>query len=349
MNPNPYPADLGFRMPAEWEPHSATWLTWPHNPETWPGQDLATIESVYIQMIEALAPGESINLLANPRSNLTQLRNLIKNNSPISQNIKIHNISTNDSWIRDYGPNFLVRETSPGKREVAANLWQFDSWGKKYEWTLDDQAGEVITDYLGIVSFEPWIVLEGGAIEVNGQGLCITTEQCLLNPNRNDGLSKNEMETYLKRFLGVREIIWCQGNIEGDDTDGHIDNLVRFVNPNTVLCAWEEDTTDPNHACLQANLKILKSFRDVDGNPLNVIKLPMPGRITGDEGRLPASYANFYIGNQVVLLPTYNHSNDATATDILRECFPDREIVGIPCEAFVWGLGAIHCATQQQP
>ncbi len=349
MKPDSYPADLGFRMPAEWEPHSATWLTWPHNLETWPGQDMAKIEAVYVQMIKALAKGEKIHLLVNRESDAFQLNKLIKSSLLTNKNIITYSIPTNDAWIRDYGPNFLVRETSSGKREASANLWKFDSWGGKYEWGLDDRVGGAIADLLGIAHFEPGIVLEGGAIEVNGQGLCITTEQCLLNPNRNGGLEKAEMESYLKRYLGVREIIWCQGNIEGDDTDGHIDNLVRFVNPDTVLCAWEEDTTDPNRACLQENLQILESFRDESGKPLNIIKLPMPGRIAGDEGRLPASYANFYIGNRAVLLPTYNHHNDAVAESILKRFFPDREIVGIPCETFVWGLGAIHCVTQQQP
>lgn len=349
MNPDSYPADLGFRMPAEWEPHSATWLTWPHNPETWPGQDIFQIETVYLQMIGALVKGETIHLLGNRESDVLKLKKLIKTNSLTNEKIRFHAISTNDAWIRDYGPNFLVREASSGKREVSANLWKFDSWGGKYEWDLDDRVGGAIADLLGITRFEPGIVLEGGAIEVNGQGLCITTEQCLLNSNRNDGLDRAEMESYLKGYLGVREIIWCQGNIEGDDTDGHIDNLVRFVNPNTVLCAWEEDATDPNHACLKENLKILKSFRDERGKPLNVVKLPMPGRIASEEGRLPASYANFYIGNRAVLLPTYNHPNDEVAESILKRLFSDREIVGIPCETFVWGLGAIHCVTQQQP
>ena len=336
-------------MPAEWEPHSATWLTWPHNPETWPGQDMAKIEDVYVQMIKALAKGEKIHLLVNRESDAFRLNKLVKSSTPTNENITIYYITTNDAWIRDYGPNFLVRETSSGKREVSANLWTFDSWGGKYEWDLDNRVGATIMDLAGIPRFEPGIVLEGGAIEVNGRGLCITTEQCLLNPNRNGGLEKAEMESYLKRYLGIREIIWCQGNIEGDDTDGHIDNLVRFVQPETVLCAWEEDTTDPNHVCLQENLKILESFRDESGKPLNVLKLPMPGRITGDEGRLPASYANFYIGNRAVLLPTYNHPNDAVAESLLKRFFSDREIVGIPCERFVWGLGAIHCVTQQQP
>jgi agmatine deiminase len=349
MKPDSYPADLGFRMPAEWEPHTATWLAWPHNLETWPGQDMAKIEAVYIQMIKTLAKGEKVHLLVNRESDAFKLNKLIKNSPLNSQNIIIYPIPTNDAWMRDYGPNFLVRETSSGKRAVSANLWKFDSWGGKYEWDLDDRVGGVIMDQLGIPRFEPGIVLEGGAIEVNGQGLCITTEQCLLNPNRNGGLSKEEMETYLKRYLGVREIIWCQGNIEGDDTDGHIDNLVRFVNPDTVLCAWENDTKDPNHACLKENLKILESFRDESGKPLNVVQLPMPGRIDSDEGRLPASYANFYIGNRAILLPTYNHRHDSAAASILEQFFPDREIVKIPCEIFVSGLGAIHCVTQQQP
>ncbi len=349
MKPDSHPTDLGFRMPAEWEPHSATWLTWPHNPETWPGQDLAKIEAVYVQIIKTLAQGEKVHLLVNRESDAFKLNKLIKSSPLNNQNIIIYSIPSNDSWIRDYGPNFLVRITDSGKREVAANLWKFDSWGGKYEWDLDDRVGSAIMDLLAIPRFEPGIVLEGGAIEVNGQGLCITTEQCLLNPNRNGGLDKAEMEIYLKRYLGVREIIWCQGNIEGDDTDGHIDNLVRFVNCDTVLCAWEDDRSDPNHACLEENLKILESFRDADGKPLNVVKLPMPGRIDTHEGRLPASYANFYIGNRAVLLPTYNHRKDAVAESLLKRFFPDRKIVGIRCEEFVWGLGAIHCVTQQQP
>ena len=349
MTPDSFPADLGYRMPAEWEPHQATWLTWPHNPETWPGQDMSKIEAVYVEMIKALTKGEKVHLLISRESDTFKLNKLIKNNPLNSQNINIFPISTNDSWIRDYGPNFLVRKTASGQKEVAANLWKFNSWGGKYEWNLDDLVGSTIMDLLGLPGFEPGIVLEGGAIEVNGQGICITTEQCLLNPNRNGSLGKAEMESYLKRYLGIREIIWCQGDIEGDDTDGHIDNLVRFVNSDTVLCAWEDNNKDPNHACLQANLETLESFRDSDGKPLNVVKLPMPGRIDTEDGRLPASYANFYIGNQAVLLPTYNHRNDAIAKNILKRFFPDRKIIGISCETFIWGLGGIHCVTQQQP
>ena len=350
MKTNSYPADLGFRMPAEWEPHSATWLTWPHNLDTWPGQDMAKIEAVYVQIIKALAKGEKVHLLVNRESDAFRLNKLVKSSASANENIIIFSIPNNDAWIRDYGPNFLVRRSpSNNKKEVAANLWKFDSWGGKYEWDLDDRVGGTVMDLLEMPRFEPGIVLEGGAIEVNGQGLCITTEQCLLNPNRNGGLEKAEMESYLKRYLGVQEIIWCQGNIEGDDTDGHIDNLVRFVSPDTVLCAWEKNTSDPNHACLQKNLEILESYRDANGKPLNVLKLPMPGRLNSNEGRLPASYANFYIGNKVVLFPTYNHRNDDAVESLLGRIFKDREIVRISCETFIWGLGAIHCVTQQQP
>ena len=349
MTPDSYPADLGFRMPAEWEPHSATWLTWPHNLDTWPGQDMSKIEGVYVQIIKALARGEKVHLLVNRDSEAFRLNKLIKSSTPTNENIIIYSIPTNDSWIRDYGPNFLVRDTPSGKREVSANIWKFDSWGGKYEWDLDDRVGGNLMDLMGITHFKPGIILEGGAIEVNGQGICITTEQCLLNPNRNGGIEKAEMESYLKRYLGVQDIIWCQGNIEGDDTDGHIDNLVRFVNPDTVLCASEDNKSDPNYSCLKENLRILESFKGANGKSLNIVKLPMPGRIDTEEGRMPASYANFYIGNQAVLLPTYNHRNDARAEFILGKCFPDRKIVSIACETFIWGLGAIHCVTQQQP
>lgn len=349
MNPDIYPADQGFRMPAEWEPHTATWLTWPHNPETWPGQDMKDIEAVYIQMITALSGGETVHVLIHPDLAEPDPDLNIPYLFEANPNVKFHHIPTNDSWIRDYGPNFLVREKLSGQQEVSANVWKFDSWGAKYESELDDQAGSRIMDILNKPYFEPGIVLEGGAIEVNGQGVCLTTEQCLLNPNRNGGLMKPEMESWLRRYLGVRDIIWCQGNISGDDTDGHIDNLVRFVSSDTVLCAWEEDPTDPNHACLKENIQLLQSWRGPSGKPLNIQKLPMPGPIAGPEGRLPASYANFYIGNRVVLLPTYNHPNDKVAETALTSCFPNRKVVGVPSEQLIGGLGGVHCLTQQEP
>ncbi len=346
MTPDPFPADQNFFMPAEWETHSATWLTWPHNPETWPGTDMQAIEAVYLRMIRALSEGETVHVLLQDEAAFNRVHSQLENSRVSISRVHCHLIPTNDSWIRDYGPNFLVRRDTG---EVAANVWKFDSWGGKYDWELDDRAGKTIMRELGLPYFEPGIVLEGGAIEVNGQGICLTTEPCLLNPNRNGGMTREEMERYLSRYLGVRHVLWCQGNIEGDDTDGHIDNLVRFVSPDTVLCAWEEDSADPNYSCLQANFEILKSFRDAQGRDLKVERLPMPGRVEGEDGRLPASYANFYIGNSVVLLPVYNHDNDRKAASILKKYFPEKEIVEIPCALFVRGLGGIHCVTQQQP
>ena len=335
-------------MPAEWEPHAGTWLTWPHNPETWPGQDMKEIEIPYVEIIKALLPGEIVNVLAASETSHINIRNSFNSSILNIGNLTVNTLKTNDSWIRDYGPNFLIQESS-GQRKVAANLWKFDSWGGKYEWDLDDQAGRRIMDHLNLPYFEPGIVLEGGGIEVNGEGLCLTTEQCLLNPNRNGGLSKEVMESWLQRYLGVREIIWCLGDIEGDDTDGHIDNLVRFVAPDTVVCAWEEDPADPNHACLKENYRILESYRRPNGKPLNILKLPMPSPVEGPDGRLPASYANFYIGNKAVLVPAFNDPNDQIACDLLKKSFPERNMVRIPSRQLVGGLGGVHCLTQQQP
>jgi agmatine deiminase len=264
------------------------------------------------------------------------------------QSLKLHTIPTNDAWIRDYGPNFLIRDGKPS-RKLAANLWNFDSWGGKYEWEKDQQAGNEIVETLRCPSFEPGIVLEGGAIEVNGRGTCITTKQCLLNTNRNQGKTQEEMETYLTRFLGVSKVIWCQGDLVGDDTDGHIDNLVRFVSPNTVLCAMEDNPEDPNHLCTHDNWEILKSSTDESGKLLNVVRFPMPAPVVDQGTRLPASYANFYIGNSAILLPIYGGPRDEEAASILREFFPDRPVVQIPCKIFIWGLGGPHCVTQQQP
>ena len=344
MNPDAQ----GFRMPAEWEPHAGTWLAWPHNRETWPGQDMSQIEAVTIHIIRTLHTSETVHLLVNSEDQVHKLQEKIQQERLNLDTLQLHVIPTDDAWIRDYGPNFLVRP-SPQGNEMAANLWKFDSWGEKYEWQQDARAGRAITEYLNCPHFDPGIVLEGGAIEVNGQGTCITTEQCLLNPNRNGGLSKLEMEGYLRNHLGAQHILWCRGELEGDDTDGHIDNLVRFVNTNTVLCSWEEDVTDPNHACLNANVELLKKSTDQNGHALQIELLPMPGRVIVDGTRVPASYANFYIANKSVLLPTYNHPNDAVAQSLLQKHFPDREVVGIPCDIFVMGLGGIHCVTQQQP
>jgi agmatine deiminase len=341
------PVALGYRMPAEWEPHSATWLSWPHNSNTWPGQNMAHVEAVYIDIIRALHTGETVNLLVNSAEISDSVASRLSQAGVSLDAVRIHVIPTNDAWIRDYGPNFIVR---PGvDKPIAFNKWHFNSWGGKYKWDKDEQVGLTIADRLDMPVFHLDIILEGGAIECNGQGVCITTEQCLFNKNRNPNLGREDMEHYLKDYLGVRKVIWCQGEIEGDDTDGHIDNLMRFVSPNTILTAWEDDPQDPNHKCLKENLETLKAATDQDGKAFNVVRLPMPGYVLGNKSRLPASYANFYIGNQVVLLPVYGHPNDETARSIVQKHFPTRKVVCIPSQTFIWGLGGIHCVTQQQP
>lgn len=334
-------------MPAEWEPHAGTWLSWPHNPNTWPGQDMALVEAVYIEIIRALHTGEKVNLLVNSAEVSVSVTARLKQAGVSLEAVRMHVIPTNDAWIRDYGPNFLVR-SNPGN-PLAFNKWHFNSWGGKYQWDRDEKVGLTLADQLGMPVFHPGIILEGGAIDCNGQGVCLTTEQCLLNKNRNPDLGRGDMERYLEDYLGVRKVIWCQGEMEGDDTDGHIDNLVRFVNSNTVLTAWEDDPQDPNHKCLKENHEILKAATDQDGKPLNVVRLPMPGYVVDEDTRLPASYANFYIGNKVVVLPVYGQPNDETAKTLLQKYFPTRKVVCIPSNTFIWGLGGIHCVTQQQP
>ena len=339
------PVSLGYRMPAEWEPHSSTWLTWPHNPETWPGQDMQKVEEEFLTIIRHLVSEEYVHILVNNKEMEKSVKFILKKQGVNIEKIFFHNIPTNDSWIRDYGPNFILQPSG----KVAANDWSFDSWGRKYKWELDDLAGTVIAEESGLLNFKPEIVLEGGAIDVNGLGTCITTESCILNPNRNDSIGREEMEKILKAYLGVTKIIWLNGALEGDDTDGHIDNLARFVNPQTIVCAVEEDEFDANYNILKNNFERLKTTTDQDENPLKVVALPMPGYVGNQKERLPASYANFYISNNSVLIPVYGHSNDKRALSILEPLFPDRKIVPILCKNLIWGLGGVHCLTQQHP
>lgn len=342
---NETPASLGYRMPAEWEPHSGTWLAWPHNLETWPDQDMQQVETEFLSIIRSLAKNESVHILVTDEEMESSVTSTLNDNNVEMKNIFLHDIPTNDSWIRDYGPNFIIQ--SDGR--VATNDWDFDSWGRKYKWELDDLAGTVIAEELGFHHFKPEIVLEGGAIEVNGVGTCVTTESCILNPNRNNGISREAMETVLKDYLGISKIIWLHGEMEGDDTDGHIDNLARFVNSTTMVCAVEEDEEDPNYACLKKNFDRLRSATDQDDKPLEIVALPMPGYIGSPSERLPASYANFYIANKSVLVPVYNDPHDKQALAILAPLFPEREIIPIPSTTLIWGLGGVHCLTKQQP
>ena len=343
------PAALGFYMPAEWRPHAATWLTWPKDPETWPDR-VSHVEHIYLEMIAALTPHETVNLLVDDEATEQAVRERCP--FPSATNIRFHRIQTVDSWIRDYGPNFLIN----GHGDAAFNDWIFNAWGNKYE-TLkqDDRIPLVLEPGLELRRFEPGIVMEGGAIDVNGAGCVLTTEQCLLNPNRNPHLNREEIEGYLKSYLGVRKVLWLGEGIVGDDTDGHIDDIARFVAPNVIVCAVEEDPEDANYELLQDNRARLKSMTDAGGRPFEIVTLPMPGVVGGSStdtrnlDRLPASYANFYIANNVVLAPVFGHANDARAAETLQRVFPDRRVVPINCEPLVWGMGTIHCVTQQQP
>ncbi len=335
-------------MPAEWEPHAATWLTWPHNRETWPDPEMEEVESAFLDIISALISGEDVHVLVPDPAAGSRIRARLPRRALGRSRVHFHPIPTNDSWIRDYGPNFLIRRGAEGN-EIAMNKWSFNSWGGKYPWKLDDRAGRRIAESLGWPVFEPGWVLEGGAVEVNGRGTCLTTETCLLHPNRNPGQDRFTMERVLQDYLGVSRVIWLQGEIPGDDTDGHIDNLARFVNPTTVLCADEETASDPHHPGLRENHRRLAAATDQDHRPLTVVPLPMPDPVGAGSTRFPASYANFYIGNRVVLVPAFGQMKDDAAQSLLQKYFPDRQVVPIPHLALIRGLGGVHCLTQQQP
>jgi len=333
-------------MPAEWEQHDAIWLAWPHDPITFPDR-LEKVEKTYGEIIKALQGSEKVNLLVRDGVMKTRALGLLRQWGINPDDIVFHIYNYADVWFRDYGPIFLVNKKSGS---LAMNHWIYNAWGGKYESLMKDtRIPEFINLSMNIPCFTPGIVMEGGSIDVNGKGTLLTTEQCLLNKNRNPHLNKSEIEEYLMEYLGVTNIIWLKNGIEGDDTDGHIDDIARFVNPTTVLCAYEENMHDVNHPVLHENYEILLHAKDQNGNKLNVIKLPMPGAIGDKETRLPASYANFYIGNKAVLVPIFGHENDAKALDIIQHQFPDRKVIGINCSDLVYGLGTLHCISQQQP
>jgi len=342
------PASLGYFMPAEWEPHSDTWLAWPRNLDTWSKNDLHDIESIYIKIICNLIKGERINILINDDHYQNKIITLFHRHKLDIDSVRLHKIPTEDAWVRDFGPNFLVRET-PSGRQIAVTRWRFNSWGEKYPWEKDDSAEHEIVRKVKLPWFDPGIILEGGAIDVNGKGSCLTTTSCLLNSNRNGGPSLNKMEKYLKDYLGVDNIIWLNGVLQGDDTDGHVDNLARFVNPTTIVYASEENKNDVNYLNLKSIVEPLKKAINQDGNPFKLIPLPMPRVIRHENFQLPASYVNFYIGNHVVLVPAFNDPNDEAAENILRKCFPGRKIVRIDSRILIKGQGGLHCITQQQP
>ncbi len=345
----PTPSELGFRMPAEWEPHAGTWLTWPR-PEgiSFPDR-YDEVPPVLARLITELAGVEDVNINVWHADMDAWVRGLLAKHSVPMGRVRFHHFPAYEPWCRDHGPIFVVRECE-GCRERAVVDWGYNAWGNKYPpCDLDDAVPQHVAKLRGLQLFSPGIVMEGGSIEVNGRGTLLTTESCLLNPNRNPQLSKADIERHLRDFLGVTNILWLGDGIEGDDTDGHVDDLTRFVNPTTVVTIVEGDPADANHKPLQENLAKLRSMRDERGELLRVVTLPTPGRIEYDGQRLPASYANFYIANGLVVVPTFRHRNDAVALDILQREFPDRRVVGIDSTDLIWGLGSFHCLTQQEP
>ena len=330
-----------YLMPAEWERHDATWLAWPKDPLTFPPEILETVEEIYAEMVGALANGEKVNVLVDDERARRRASDIIGD----SANIVYHKVKTADVWIRDYGPIFV--RSGEG---LTATKWRFNAWGDKYdELKPDDAAGLSVAEAAGYPIVSPGVVLEGGSIDTNGRGTCLTTEQCLLNKNRNPGLSKGEIEMRLQRYLGFDNVVWLKEGITGDDTDGHVDDIARFVGPDTVICMTEGDPNDSNYHALRKNLELLEGSSDERGNGLNVVTIDMPKKKVGGAERLPASYANFYIGNDVVLVPIFDDVNDGAALSKLSGAFPGRKVIGLNCESLVYGFGGIHCVTQQQP
>ena len=338
------PLRLGYRMPAEWEPHAATWIAWPQDNDTF--ADLAAVERSYTGIIAALHRDEQVELLVPDRPTEGRVRALLGLAGVDLSRIRFHRQEYADVWFRDYGPTFVVH---PEDALLGMVHWRFNAWGGKYpELAGDTVIPEQVCRAPGMKVFSPGIVLEGGSIDVNGRGTVLTTEQCLLNPNRNPSLSREEIGAYLQEYLGVTTVVWLKEGIAGDDTDGHIDDIARFSDPSTILCAVEKDPDDVNHDALQENLRILREAKDQDGRPFTIVPLPMPGPVDGG-ARLPASYANFYIGNRAVLVPVFGDPNDSRALAVIGDAFPGRHVIGIDCRAMVHGLGALHCITQQQP
>jgi agmatine deiminase len=369
-----YPSVLGYRMPAEWEPHAATWLAWPHNRTDWPGK-FEPIPYVYAEIVRHLARVERVELIVSDEQaelrarEVLALANVLKNPQARHPNIRFHRWVTNRGWTRDSGPIFLVGDNPQRKiirgdggqtPQLALNNWRFNAWAKYRNWQLDNQIPDHVTKLLKVPSFHPihvvngkprHVVLEGGSIEVNGRGTMLTTEECLLSEvqQRNPGMSKADLETTFARYLGVQKAIWLERGIVGDDTHGHVDDIARFVNPNTVVTAYEDDPADANFTALRDNFRRLSRVTDQSGKPLRVVKLPMPSPVVFRGQQLPASYANFYIANRTVLVPTFDDPKDRVALNTLAELMPKHSIVPIYCGDLVWGLGTIHCMTQQQP
>jgi agmatine deiminase len=376
-------ADFKSSMPAEWEPHEATWIAWPRNREDWPGK-FEPIAWVYAEIVRNLTRHERVEIVVNDAAGEKRTRKVLERANAISERIRFHRWPTDRVWTRDSGCTFVkgqgharrakagspsfARPDSPfdfaqgrlGRLSLRGSLaainWRFNAWAKYSNWRKDDKIGSLMAKATGSREVQPVfgnrrVVLEGGSIDVNGRGTLLTTEECLLGKiqQRNPGMKRSDYEKIFAKYLGVTNVIWLKSGISGDDTHGHVDDITRFVTPDTVVSVIESDPNDVNYEPLRENIRCLRAAGDQDGNPLAIIELPMPRPIIFDNQRLPASYANFYVANGIVLAPVFNDPSDRIALDALADVFPDREVVGIYCGDLIWGFGAIHCMTQQQP
>jgi agmatine deiminase len=348
------PSALGFRLPAEWEPHAATWIGWPHNTSDWPGK-FSVIPWVYAEIIRKLTPGEKVHIIVNNAEHERRAQHTLQQNGVDVSAVKFFRFPTDRGWTRDFGPLFIKRSTP--KPELALAGFRFNGWAKYRNWRKDTLIPQRVSEALGCTIFHPYvgqapIVLEGGGIDSNGLGTLLITEECFLDQTtqvRNPGITRQELESVIRDYLGVTSILWLGRGIAGDDTHGHVDDVCRFVNPTTVVLCQESNPKDANYAPLQENRERLEGMRLEDGSHVYVVPLPMPSPIVFDGMRLPASYANFYMANTSVLVPTFNDPMDRRALGILQEVIPERPIVGIHAVDLVWGLGTLHCLTHEQP
>lgn len=340
------PKQSGFYFPAEWHRHTATWLSWPHKEASWPGK-IGMIYAKYAEFIKVLTNGELVRInVVDEQMAAFAKQQLIAVGVNLSK-VEFFEFATNDAWCRDHGPAFLINSETKQKAIVD---WGYNAWGGKYPpFELDDIIPTKIGEFFNLPVYHPGIVMEGGSVDFNGKGTILTTTACLLNKNRNPQLNQQQIEEYLLNFYGQEQVLWLGDGIIGDDTDGHIDDITRFVNEDTVVTVVEENKQDDNYHLLQENLESLKKMRLINGKQLNVIELPMPEPVIYENQRLPASYANFYVGNAAVVVPTYRSKNDDKALDILQQCFPERKVVGIDSTDIIWGLGSFHCLSQQEP
>jgi len=339
-----FPKD--FHFPAEWHQHTATWLSWPHKMESWPGK-IDLIYPKYCEFIKVVSEGELVRINIADEEMMAFAKQQLSIAGVDLKQIEFFEFPTNDAWCRDHGPAFLI---NPELKKKVIVDWGYNAWGNKYPpFDLDDVIPTKIGNHFGLPVYHPGIVMEGGSVDFNGKGTVLTTTACLLNKNRNPHLNQQQIEEYLQNYYGVEQVLWLGDGIIGDDTDGHIDDITRFVNEDTVVTVVEENKHDENYHILQENLQTLKTMRLLNGKQLNIIELPMPEPVIYEDQRLPASYANFYIANSAVVMPTYRSKNDAKALNILQQCFPHRKVVGIDSTDIIWGLGSFHCLSQQEP